>query len=299
MAFGKGNASTEGFERKLYEGFASCKILAVNPTAEEIKKYRGFEPKEEPVYLSEVEVNGKMVKQMRVEFLLQVNPDKYVDNDGNKIDIVVPLSIFLRNAPRVGSQSGKTQIIDNYARTAWATPDELTNHLIPATKSGPARIAPNYRKARDGEAEILNLIQCQLNMGNVEKWEKVDGVNVYKGLVDNPADCECYFNDIAKFFTGDIHELKEAVSMMPDNEFKALLCVRHSDDGKLYQQVYSGEFLKNRVSDYSRITARILDSQALGAMPNIKFYFGDLHEYSVEPTTFDKPQETSVENPWE
>ena len=303
MAIGKSNASTEGFEKKLYEGIASCKILAVNPTAKEIEKYRGFLPKEEPMYLTETEIDGKTVKQLRLDFLLQINPEKYLDNDNKLIDTVVPMTMFMRLMKRVGRNTGKTQIMDNYARTAWATQEELNEHKIPETKAGPARIDAKYHIVADGEAELCSLLKVYLNIGNPEKWEEVDGNRIYKGLSDNAKDCECYIDDIQKLFTGNISELKEYFSMMPDNEFKALFYVRKTDDGKLYQGVYTSEFLKNRVSDYTRLAQTVTDSQNAGANPGVEFYFGELREYSVKPTTFNEstinPQETTAKLPWE
>lgn len=293
MAFGKGNASTEGFDKKLYEGFASCRILTVNPTAKEIEKYRGFLPKDEPVYTSEVEVDGKTVKQLRLDVLLQVNQDKYLDNEGNKIDVVLPMTMFLRNTPKVGKNTGKTQIMDKYARTSWATPQELEQHAIPTTKSGPARISPDYKIVRDGEAEICNMLQCQLNINSVEKWEKENGNNIYKGLVDNPQECECYIDNIEKLLNGDVSEIKDAFSLMPDNEFKVLFYVRRSDDGKLYQAAYTSEFLRNRISKYDKFASQILDAQSRGSFAGIDFYFGEFREFSVTPTNFTQNNENT------
>ena len=296
MAIGKGSASTEGFERKLYEGIASCKILAVNPTAKEIEKYRGFLPKEEPVYLTETEVDGKTVKQLRLEFLLQINPEKYVDSKGEMINVVIPMSMFLRYMKRVGRNSGKTQIMDNYARTAWATEAELASHSIPQNSDGPARIDSNYHIVADGEAELCNLLQSLINIKSVEKWEKdAEGKNIYKGLKDNPSDYECYINDVQKLFTGNISEIKEDLSLFPDNEVKVLFYVRKTDDGKLYQGVYTSEFIKNYVKDYASFSKKVLDSQNAGSNPNVEFYFNELREYSVKPTEF--KENTSIEFP--
>ncbi|MCG8399582.1 hypothetical protein LWS67_24145, partial [Bacillus atrophaeus] len=78
----------------------------------------------------------------------------------------------------------------------------------------------------------------------------------------------------------------EAISLQPKNRVKGLFGVRTTEDGKQYQAVYVQKFLKNSVTDYSKLDAELQDRKAAGAYPTTEFEVCDLKVYTIEPTDF-------------
>ena len=103
-------------------------------------------------------------------------------------------------------------------------------------------------------------------------------------MVDNPEDCEARLDSIAEYFKGNFKELRDAIALQPDNKVKVLFGVRTTDDNKQYQAVYNQMFLKNNITDYSKLDADLQERKAAGAYPTTEFTVGDLKEYDVEST---------------
>ena len=72
--------------------------------------------------------------------------------------------------------------------------------------------------------------------------------------------------------------------MQPNNKVKVLFGVRTTDDNKQYQAVYNQMFLKNNITDYSKLDADLQERKAAGAYPTTEFTVGDLKEHDVEST---------------
>ena len=141
MALAKGQVSTEAAEIKRYIGIAPCYVIGVNPTKAEIKELMGYEPKEEPVYTGVQEIDGKQINFARITFVIKTDAEKC------GIELTQMMSFFIRNQYRKGSQSGKYQVIDEFARTAWATEDVIKAKGKIYYKDGSmeANITQNYR----------------------------------------------------------------------------------------------------------------------------------------------------------
>ena len=84
--------------------------------------------------------------------------------------------------------------------------------------------------------------------------------------------------------------------------------VRTTDDNKQYQAVYTQKFLKNNVTDYSKLDEELQERKVAGAYPTTEFSVCDLKEYTVESTDFsdntsngDLPSDvssTGAPSPW-
>ena len=287
MAVSRGQKSTEGVARKLYTGVGSCFIPAVNPSKAELEKIIGRTLDEEPEYLGSVEVDGKNVPQVRIDFIVHPDPEKYLDAQGQPIDVNIHMPIFLRGQYKYGKNTRKYQIIDKYGRTAWATPEEIDKREIPTynTKDGGtmrANISPDYVVAYEGLEELTKLIRAYLNIPTIEKWDH----NKVVGIIDNPADAEVLPDHIEDYFKGDFSELKEIFGYQPDNKVKICFGVRTTEDNKQFQAAYTRMFLKNNVSDYSKLDAEIANTKANGGLASTEFECTEFHEYQVVPTTF-------------
>ena len=94
---------------------------------------------------------------------------------------------------------------------------------------------------------------------------------------------------IEDYFKGDFTEISTILGYQPNNKLKILFGIRTTDDNKQYQTAYTRMFLKNNVTDYSKLDADVKQTQEAGAMTSSEFDCTDLHEYVVEGTNFAQP----------
>lgn len=284
MAIARGNESQEAREFKRYIGVAPVFIKAVNPNKKEHEALFNTTLEEAPNYVTNTEVDGNDVANARIQVVFQ--PD--VEKIGFEMPLVT-MTLFIQNRPRVGANSGKTQVIDKYGRTAWATPEELAAHAIPVYSNGPADIDKDYRPAYVGEEELMEFVKAYLCIPSINTWD----ANLKK-MVPNtkvkPEECECRFDNLDKIFKGDFSEIKDALGFQPTNKVKVMLGVRTSDDGKLYQAVYTRKFLRNSSTNFSSLDKElqemIKNAAENGRTLNTEYAAVAVHEYSVEATTF-------------
>jgi hypothetical protein len=298
MAFSKGAVSTEGNTVKRYVGVAPVFVLGVNPNKEELEKLYNTQLENAPEYLSEVEVgeDKHKVPNVRIDFIVKTDAEKC-----GGIEFTTKVSFFIRKEPRVKKDGSKIQVIDKYSRTAWVTKEQYKNKEIPVYANGPANIDKDYRACFHGEEELTNFIKAYLNIPNVMKY-----VNGKWVMGDNLDLCEARLEHIEDYFKGDFSELRGAIALQPTNKVKVLFGVRTTDDNKQYQAVYTQMFLKNNITDYSKLDANLQERKAAGAYPTTEFIVGDLKEYNVEATDlsnsgssdmpFPKAEESS---PWD
>lgn len=288
MAFSKGNESTEGAPITRYTGVASVFVRGVNFNKSELEKFFGRDIENEPVYVGESDNNGVKVPQVRLDFMVEADKEKY------GIDFKSRVTLFLRRMPRV-SKAGKKQVIDKYGRTAWATEEEIASKSIPVYSNGkPANIDKDYRVAYSGEEDLINFLIAYLNIPSPQKY--VNGEWVMNEASKLP-DSEAMLEHIEDYFKGDFKEIKTIVSYQPNNKVKVLFGVRTADDGKQYQTCYTRMFLKNSVNDYSRLDKNLQDTKASGALSSSEFDVSELHEYKVEATDFTEGAPSST--PWD
>ena len=271
-------------------------VKGVNPTKEELEKFYGRDIENAPEYIGVAEVNGEQVPQVRLDFLVEADPDKYKNAEGQPIGLKSRVTLFLRKAHRVSS-AGKMQIIDKYGRTAWATPQEIEAKQIPVYSNGkPANIDADYRLAYNGEEDLIKFLIAYLNIPSCQRY--VNGEWVMNDA-SKLSDSEAMLEHIDDYFKGDVKELKNILSYQPNNKVKVLFGVRTAEDGRQYQTVYTRMFLKNNVTDYSRLDKEVQETKASGALSTSEFDTVELHEYVVTPTDFSQVIETqSSQTPW-
>ena len=277
MAFKHANNSEE-IVRRLYTGVGVAKVIAVNPTKDEMESIYGMSVQNEPVYAGTARTGEK---QMRVSFILSVN----VNEDK---PILTNLTFFLNDAFMKGSNSGKYQVIDKYGRTAWATQDEIDANKIPQYANGPARIDKAYRKVYSGEANLEQFIRALLCLNDAEYYNSNTSSWVKRTGSELDA-CEGVLEDVKAIINGNIQELKDIVKMASNNEVKILLGVRNSNDGRQYQAVYTDLFVRNKSKMETAIEQfkRSLDDRVSNGGYNTgEFDVAPVHEYKVVPTSF-------------
>ena len=278
MAFAKGSESTEGSPIKKYIGVAPVYVLAVNPSKEELEKLYNTQLENEPQYLSTIEVgeDKHKVDNLKVDFIVKTDSEK-----ANGVDFTTKVTFFLRKEPRTNRDNTKVQVIDKYGRTAWVTQEQFKAKEIPMYSNGPANLDKDYRACYHGEEELTNFIKTYLNIPNVMKY-----VNEKWVMVDNPSECESRLEHLEDCFKGNFKELQEAIQLQPNNKLRVMFGVRTTDDNKQYQAVYTQMFLKNNVTDYSKLDKDLQERKQAGAYPTTEFLAQDVQEYEVKATNF-------------
>lgn len=295
MAIARGNESKESQEFKRYIGIAPVMIKAINPSKKEHEELFSTTLDSDPENISVVTDNdGNEFQSARIQVIFQPDTDK--------IGIEMPLvtmALFIQNRARIGANSGKTQVIDKYGRTAWVTQEELASHAIPVYSNGPANIDKDYRPAYVGEEELMEFVKTYLCIPSPTVWD-----NNLKKQVPNdkvkPEECECRFDNLDKIFKGDFSEIKEALGFQPTNKVKILLGVRtDTNTGRLYQTVYTKKFLRNSSNNFNAMGKEIEEmrknAMENGRMLNTEYEACAVHEYSVTPTPI-APVETESED---
>lgn len=288
MAFSKGKESVDVVNKK-YIGVAPVYVLAVNPNKEQLEKLYNTQLEKEPEYLGEVEVgeDKHKVKNVRLDFVVKTVADRC-----NGIEFTTKVSFFIRNEYRYNKDKTKVQVIDKYGRTVWVTVEQAKAHEIPIYSNGPANIDKDYRPIFVGEEELTSFIKTYLNIPDVMKY-----VNNTWIMVDKPEDCEARLDNIAKYFNGDFKELKDIISLQPNNKIKVLFGVKSTDKGQ-FQAVYTNMFLKNNVTKYDKLKDNLQERKAAGAYSTTEFEVVDLKEYTVEATNFEENNSPAEELPW-
>lgn len=279
MAFATGKESTEGVAVKRYIGVAPVYVLAVNPNKAELEKIYNTELENAPEYVGEAEIgqegNKKKVSQVRLDFIVQTDPEKC-----NGIEMKTKVSFFIKKEWRYNRDETKIQVINKYGETTWLPIENAKNGTVPESLSWFE--AADFRPAYIGEEELTAFIKAYLNIPN-KSYRKKDGTVVE---LKDKSEAEARLDKIADYFKGDFSELRNVIALQPKNKVKCMFGVRTTDENKQYQAVYTQKFLKNNVTDYSKLDEELQERKANGAYPDTEFSICDLKEYSVEATEF-------------
>ena len=260
MAFATGKESTEGSVVKRYIGVAPVFVLGVNPNKAELEKLYGIELENAPEYLTETEIGQ--------------------EGNKHKVDMKTKVSFFLAKEVRYNRDNTKVQVINKYGETTWLPIENAKAGTVPESLSWfePA----DFRPALIGEEELTAFIKAYLNIPN-KSYRKKNGEVVE---IPNKADAEARLDKVQDYFKGDFSELKNVIALQPKNKVKCMFGVKTTDDNKQYQAVYTQKFLKNNVTDYSKLDEELQERKSNGAYPNVEFSICDLKEYVVESTDF-------------
>lgn len=291
MAFATGKESTEGVAVKRYIGVAPVYVLAVNPNKAELEKLYDTELENAPEYIGEAEVgqegNKHTVPQVRLDFIVQTDPEKC-----NGIDMKTKVSFFIKKEVRYNRDETKVQVINKYGETTWLPIENAKNGTVPENLSWFE--AADFRPAFIGEEELTAFIKAYLNIPN-KSYRKKDGTVVE---LKDKSEAEARLDKIADYFKGDFSELRNVIALQPKNKVKCMFGVRTTDENKQYQAVYTQKFLKNNVTDYSKLDEELQERKANGAYPDTEFSICDLKEYSVEATEFASTTEDDGDLPF-
>lgn len=296
MAFAKGTESVEGPSVVRYTGVGACNVVGVNPTKEELEKLYNTTLDNAPEYTGEMESNGNKVPYARVTFL--VKPD--VESTGMDVS-PISVSLFIRKEYKFNNDGTKVRVIDEYGNSGWATQEQLKEHSQLVSKVGkPLKISTNYRPAYIGEIELIDFIKQFLAVPEAfeyvnESWQLKKNADMSIAGLEHPEN----------LFKGDFSEVTSAIALAPDYKVKILFGVRKNDEGKMYQSFYKEMFLKNGVTDYSKLDKDVQERKNAGAYPTTDFEVGPFKVYEVTATNLTEAPaadpfapEASPANPW-
>lgn len=272
-------AGEGGFKR--FVGVGSTFVRGVQPTKKEIDEFFGFESQAEPEYVKDTD-NGK---EVHITFLLQVDSSVHKD-----IDLKARAMFTLRQVPAYNRDQTKVQVIDLFGNYTWINvEDAKLGKAITMANGNPAKIDTKYRMACVGECDLVSFLKKYLCVPDAFNY--VNGIWVKK----ENADKECLFGleHIKDYFKGDFSELKEALSLQPNNKVKLIYGVRTNDEGKQYQAVCTrGDLiLPNAASANALLRAEkdLVNAKQNGAYQNTDFRICELQEWKVEPTSLETP----------
>lgn len=308
LAIGNTNSSErkgsdgKGFAR--YVGIGAAKILAVNPTKEELMKIYGTDKITEPQYVSEE--NG--VKKAQITFIVKTVPE-----DCNGIETIGKVQFILRNAPAYNKNETTVDIIDVFGNCG-TVPVEVANAKgTPVSVHGKAlKVTSKYRKAYDGEPAFTNFVKCFLC--TKDAFDFVNGAWIKKPGITEETEHLYYFkfDRLKDIFNGDFSEIRQAIKLQEDNKIKLLFGVKTTPDNRQIQVIanlprlvlrndLSGENLSKALA---RMEQELIRLKNANMYSNVEFKVQELQEYSLEPTNLETaPQEADSsdvfgEAPW-
>lgn len=302
LAIGKTSQSTEAAERKKYIGVGSSFVLGVNPDKRQLEEWLGHEIPNEPAYINEGDETGNV----RLDFYVKTDPAVCKDEEGNGIEVINKVSFFLKNrAATFEAQDGTkyATVIDKYGNSQTCAYEDAKNNAKLTTKDGAdVKIAPDYRFACDGEAELVAFLKTYLGVDDAFDYK--NGVWMLKE--GDLSDYLFGLERIKDYFKGDVSEIREALKLQPNNKVKLLYGIHNTDKGQ-FQDISTDSQLFLRSNAGSKALARVerrlaaLNGRGQFATRHV-FEVCPLKEYKVEATNLEKPvqQESAVvdDMPW-
>ncbi len=205
----------------LYTGLCIMKVVAINPSMEEIKGF-GLPAIKEPVYTTEENIENDLkevigtYKRTRVDiYLKSVERAEYP-----KQPIQAKLAFFIDERDRVSQKKDKEQWINIFGATCWVptgtTPDKHDS-------IGKWFKMDGARKAKSGEEQITEWLKAY---ANVETGKR------------------CQLETIAAIATGDVSELRKYHHALQNNEVKYLLGVKENKYQSVYEKMFGRTYEK-------------------------------------------------------
>ena len=312
MAFAAGQEAKEIEVERLW-GIAAAKVLAVNPTrAEKNKILEQDFTTEEIKYVGETAVKGldgqdKNVPQIRIDILMQTDPAIACNNG---LDKKFTATFFIARSAFYSFKDPANptmQVIDKYGRTAWVTPEQAKNKVVPEylIKNGPragqtmkASICPDYRPAYVGEAELVQFIIALLNIPRPDVWDAENKTYVMKTDAKELAKSEAMLDNIKAYFDGNVSEVSKIVKFQPNNKLKLLLGVRTANNGAQYQAVYTAMPLKLNVTNYKVWEDALKADKQAGRHPNVEYKVQNLSIFKAEATNYTEQEAPKDNDPF-
>lgn len=258
---GKKRETTGGdFSKKV--GLVECKIIAINPSEDEMRDKLGIELKEGSKATDYLGENKDGNKVLRIDvWVQQITKSEEETPFRNKI------TFFLEDKERENKDGTKNQYINSVGMCSWA--DDPNNLQEWFTKGR------DYRVAYSGEEDLYNFLRtwlCELDYRHAETEIIQDWKKLMKGNVKDLRD------QIDGEWCGNIVVMATVKTSEKDGEVKE------------YQSIYNRAFLpayslKNfRLVDYSKssVIEQLSKKQLKNMKPHEKFVMNLIGEYGCK-----------------
>jgi hypothetical protein len=205
------NEEREGFDKKLYVGTAEVRVLAINPSNEELYKMLGREVPEE---------------KAEIEYVKEDTDVKFTNSKGEEdsdtatrlfVDVwvqevtseeIMKIRFILTDFPQYNKDGSKQQYINQVGQTTWITvgdedslPDWFTHWNIKdrITKEITDTVAKEFRPAMRGEADFYEFLK---SWSNLNVWS---------------TESDVFVENNKKFWRGNLSEFKPLLATLEDN----------------------------------------------------------------------------------
>jgi hypothetical protein len=254
--FGKGQEVGDSVARKLYTGVENFKVIAVNPTKEELAKIYGRDITFDLEYINETEVKDgagdRKVPQVRLDFYLS-----------NEEGVNVKASFYVAKTFHQ-SATNKFKVVNDFGRTTWLTKEAIDSGSVPENMHW--YNSSGLKVAKRGEEEVLSFIINLLNIP-YDLTKVADVSEAYARIPE--ADWE-------KIFAGDFSILRAAIEST-NNKIGMLLGVKTKADGGLVQAVFNRHTLRqyvlpqNKATKFQYLLKDLAEAKANNAFGNVDF----------------------------
>lgn len=209
-------------------------------------KELGFNSETEPVYDLGKDEEGN--QKIAIDFYLEFE----------KLNRPQKLRFFLTENFRISGDKVKRQLIDKTGKTGWDTMEGTCERLEWIDSES---VRPCYV----GEDLLTDFL---INWLNIKPGDEA--------RLENPAN----------LFKLDLKELKDAWAAFKNNEVRVMLIVKHSDEGKNYQNVYDRYFDRATNTSYTYWEKHI-NKRATDGYPITASFSYEFEEYKPESPTGD------------
>lgn len=272
--FGKGQEISEGGARKLFTGVENFKVIAVNPSKDELEALYGRELNYDPEYIGTTTVSDgdgeREVNQIRLDF--------YLTNEDADNTINTKASFYVADTHHK-SQSGKVKVINDYGRTTWLTKEDVSSGDAPSNMQWYSM--QGVKVAKRGEEEVIDFLVNLLNLPfDLSKIE--DKSDAYAKISKE---------EWKAIFSGDVKIFRDVIAST-NNKIGVVLGVKNKADGGQMQTIFSRKTLRQyslhskKADRFKWVLKDINDAKANGAFGNVEFGPEDLalREYTVTPS---------------
>lgn len=248
MAIGGKERQIVDFTKKV--GFFEGKVVAINPTKEELEALLSRPIEKEPEYLSDDDDGNK-----KVAFSFWI--------EDLKTGLIFNKRFTMTNKKRDTSKTGKTQYINDVGSTTWAEDEN-------ALKDEKYKIftTRDFRDALIGEEKLYNFLRALFNSLDFK-----DPSTELK--LDNK-----------KLFKGNMADIKDAIAAFPNATICALATIRtvpgeNGANAKEYQSLYE-EFLPGNCIKYFAPGVKSRPDFVNNYIKNLNGEYGCKDFYKVE-----------------
>lgn len=242
----KGSGRTEA-PRK-YIGVTPVKVIAINPTREELEAIYGKALEKEPQYIFDKDGKRNVLINIWLKSTNEVDGRPIIFN---QLKIWISDSIVLFKT-REGQE--KCRVIDDYGECCTLSSAEFQAGMVPPT----SRVVGNFRPTKRGEETLVSFIKAWMDVQNSTEWNKADRKWVPVSA-EKLADAKITY-DWQQWIDGDWSDLKALVEANKDRLMQVAVGLelhKKGDEKTWYQTVFTDYFMRGWETNYGYMQKQI------------------------------------------